>query len=144
MAQTIRLSDRQMAARVKRGACLLDKHRPGWEREIDLGRLGLLENDVLSQLCGDPMSALQTLGFGSVRDRLEQLYTEIPATTFRDGNLADYGFAAFREDGGGDWRQAYQELRRLWRTEVRARLGPSVRRVVGSATELPQGIHGPL
>jgi hypothetical protein len=124
MAQVIRLSDRQMAARVKRGACLLDKHRPGWEREIDLKRLGLLENDVLSQLCGNPMSALQTLGFGSVRDHLDHLYIEIPATKFRGGNLADYGFAAFREDGGGEWRQAYHELRRLWRAEVRTRLGP--------------------
>ncbi len=133
MAQVIRLSDRQMAARVKRGACLLDKHRPGWEREIDVRRLGLLENDVLLQLYGDPMEALQALGFGSVRDHLEHLYTEIPATTFRGGNLADYGFAAFREDRGGEWRQAYQELRRLWRTEVRTRLGPSVRRVVDSA-----------
>jgi hypothetical protein len=133
MAQIIRLSDRQMAARVKRGACLLDKHRPGWEREIDLGRLGLLENDVLSQLFGDPMEAIQALGFGSVRDHLEQLYTEIPAIRFRCGDLADYGFAAFREDGGGEWRQAYQELRRLWRPEVRTRLGPRVRRAVDSA-----------
>lgn len=104
MAQVIRLSDRLMAARVKRGACLLDKLRPGWDREIDVRRLGLLENDVLLQLYGDPMRALQALGFGSARDHLDHLYTEIPATTFRGGNLADYGFAAFREDGGGEWR----------------------------------------
>lgn len=129
MTQVLRLSDRQMTARVKRGARLLDRHRPGWEREINLRRLGLLENDVLSQLYGDQMRAMEALGFGSVRDQLDNNYAELPSSTFRSGDLADYGFAAFREDGGGEWRVAYQELRRLWRTEAKTRRGPRVQLV---------------
>jgi hypothetical protein len=127
MAQILRLSDRQMTARVKRGAHLLDKHRPGWECEIDLRRVGPLENDVLSQLYGDPMRAMEALGLGSVREHLDNLYAELPATTFRNGELADHGFAAFREDGDGEWRVAYQELRRLWRAEAKTRRGTPVR-----------------
>jgi len=143
MAQIIRLSDRQMAARVKRGACLLDKLRPGWEREIDVRRLSL-ENDVLLQLYGNPVEALQALGFGSVRDHMEHLYNGIPATTFRGGDLADFGFAAFREDGGGQWRVAYRELRRLWRAEVGTRLGPaSGGSLIPSQCDLTL-THGPL
>jgi hypothetical protein len=108
---------------VKRGAHLLDQHRPGWEKKIDLRRLGGLENDVLIQLYGTHGGAMEALGFGSVRDLLDNLYNnETPRIRFREGLAPEYGFAAFPEDAGGNWREAYQELRRLWRAEVKSRL----------------------
>ena len=121
MGQVLRFSDRQMATRVKRGAHLLDQQRPGWEKQIDLRRLGGLENDVLAQLYGTHPRALEALGFGSVREHLEDLFEETPRIKFRGGLAPDYGFAAFPEDAGGNWREAYQELRRLWRAEVKSR-----------------------
>jgi hypothetical protein len=122
MSQVVRLSDRGMADRVMRGAHLLDQHRPGWERQINLLRLGGLENDVLEQLYGSHEKAMEALGFGSIRDHMDSLVSGTPPLSFRQGPLPDYGFVAYRDDGGGDWRQAYQELRRLWRAEVRSRL----------------------
>lgn len=111
-----------MAARVKRGAHLLDQHRPGWERQINLRRLEGLENDVLTQLYGSQAEGMEALGFGSFREHLESLYCDIPLTGFRAGRAPDYGFAAVPEDADGNWRQAYQELRRQWRAEVKSRL----------------------
>jgi hypothetical protein len=111
-----------MVARVKRGARLLDQHRPGWAGQIDLRRLGGLENDVLTQLYGDHSVAMEALGFGSFAEHLDALYSDVPATTYREGSVPDYGFAAYPEDADGIWRRAYQELRRLWRAEIKSRL----------------------
>ncbi len=122
MGQIVRLSDRAMAERVKRGASLLDQHRPGWETRINLRRLGGLENDVLEQLYGSHQKAMEALGFGSIQEHMNSLMSGTPRVFYRQGQLPDYGFAAYRDDGGGNWRAAYQQLRHLWRAEVRRRL----------------------
>ena len=48
-------SDASVAERVAAGARWLDEHRPGWDREIDLGRLDIRDecNCVIGQQLGD-------------------------------------------------------------------------------------------
>lgn len=123
MGEIVRLPNRRLLARVRRGARLLDEVRPGWAEEIDLRHLGGLKNDVLEQLYGDHEVAGRALGFPSLDDALERIYQGEPQ--MREVSFPEYGFAVFGDDLGGDLRGAYQEMRRLWREEVRRRLKPA-------------------
>jgi hypothetical protein len=57
--------------RVRRGAELLDRHRPGWGWEVDIEHLDMGDHDfcVLGQLYGDYHSGCDALGFGEYEER---------------------------------------------------------------------------
>jgi hypothetical protein len=57
--------------RVRRGAELLDRHRPGWEWQVDIEHLNLSDTDfcLLGQLYGDYHSGCDALGLGQGVER---------------------------------------------------------------------------
>jgi hypothetical protein len=110
------------AARVAKGAALLDKKRPGWEREIDLNRLDIQSGSscVTAQLSGEGhwCSGMDMLGL----------------TAGDDGTYVTHGFNAEEDPdvygfGDGGWavvraRQtaAFRTLNTLWRDLIESRL----------------------
>jgi hypothetical protein len=119
MATLIRLPNRELKLRVARGASLLDACRPGWAEKVDLRKLGGIENDVIEQVFGDHEEAGRVFGVPDIRESLQAAYEGRRLEP--DFSWAAHGFQAARNDYGGDWRAAYRELRRLWRTEVKKR-----------------------
>jgi hypothetical protein len=105
--------------RVRGGANLLDYHRPGWEREIDIEHLDMGDTDfcVLGQLYGDYESGCDALGLG------------------RNDERATHGFNVYwpwqapillriARAIGLDWTLHHREfrlLRNAWIAEIRAR-----------------------
>lgn len=104
--------------RVAKGAALLDRVRPGWEREIVADRLAMqsCELCVFGQLYGDYASGV---------NMLDDMTSEDPS---------DYGFdipdrvLGFGESsrvyvlGFGESSHAYEALADAWRAEVRRRV----------------------
>jgi hypothetical protein len=60
---SVQAQQAELAVRAAAGAALLDRHRPGWARRIDLDRLDLAsaEDDVLGQLDGSFEEGLDAL-----------------------------------------------------------------------------------
>jgi hypothetical protein len=108
------MSEIDYAARVAKGVALLDEKRPGWEREIDLGRLDIQH--------GDRCVTAQLSGVGSWYTGMEQL----DLTSGNDGTYVAHGFNA--EDAppegveGYDQFEAYGTLNALWREVIEGRL----------------------
>ncbi|QFG25422.1 hypothetical protein [Actinomadura sp. WMMB 499] len=90
-----------LGKRAERGAELLDKARPGWEKEVNLYRLDMMRTDdcVIGQLFGDWGNGLLKLGLNG------------------DGS-AEHGFNL--GDLAGDY--TYTVLTGIWRHLVRSRL----------------------
>lgn len=105
------------AARVKRGAELLDRERPGWAREIDVHRLEVNShcNCVLGQVYGTFLSGCFALG---THEEAENGFL----VTFRS---PDFGFSLWGSETANGRMAAYAELDRLWIAEIRARLMPA-------------------
>lgn len=93
------------ASRVRRGAELLDRVRPGWERELDLERLAVRDchQCVLGQLFGEYKDGLRMLGKWSS----ELWDSRVP-----------FGFALRLGE-----RPYFPALTDAWRALVRERLG---------------------
>lgn len=123
MGKVIRLPDSNLRRRVLRGARLLDQAHPGWATRINLRRLGAYDHDVLVQLFGDHETAMNELGFASVEQLIESRITARSASSHPSESLADYGFMVYGGDFGGNIRGAFQELRKLWREEIKRRIG---------------------
>lgn len=89
--------------RVKAGAALLDKERPGWANEIDVAELRMHDCDqcILGQIYRRFSKGLDW--FGITRD-----------------DAARNGFDILIIDSTKQ-REAYAELGRLWRAEIDAR-----------------------
>jgi hypothetical protein len=108
------MSEIDYAARVAKGAALLDEKRPGWERLIDLDILDI-ENGhccVTAQLSGTNAwyAGQQQLGL----------------TTGDDGTYVAHGFNA-EADGEPDsdaQAVAYDTLNTLWKDLISKRLAP--------------------
>jgi hypothetical protein len=99
------------AARVRRGAALLDRVRPGWAREIDRDRLAMESCDrcILGQLWGDYMD-----GF---RELVRPLDSRILFSA------ADHGFTLPLREQTGPWTMnRFAALADAWRDEIRKRL----------------------
>jgi hypothetical protein len=109
--------------RVRRGAELLDRHRPGWEREVDIERLhmGNTVDCLLGQLYGDYESGWDTLGLWEPVER--------SAHGFNHGFYVYWPWQApvflwMAQMIGFDRtlrRYEWQVLRDAWLAEIRAR-----------------------
>lgn len=97
--------------RVRRGAALLDRLRPGWAGAIDQGFLdqGSCYTCVLGQLFGDFLEGLKETG------------------TDLGGREVDHGFDCDPDEVPGHVRAQYEALDAAWRAEIRARLGTAGR-----------------
>jgi hypothetical protein len=109
----------QATKRVRRGSELLDRHRPGWEREVDTEQLDLGDTAhcLLGQLYGDYQSGCDAIGLGRFDER------------------ATHGFNVYwpwqapillliARLIGLDWTLQLREFRALhnaWLAEIRAR-----------------------
>ncbi|MFJ2650896.1 hypothetical protein ACIO1C_29775 [Streptomyces sp. NPDC087420] len=113
------------AARVAKGAALLDEKRPGWEREVDL--------DVLDIANGAVCVTAQLSGRSDFRTGMKQL----DLTSGDDGTYVLHGFNAESADtpeayGLDDTKDsdvvldaqnaAYDTLNTLWRALITTRL----------------------
>jgi hypothetical protein len=92
--------------RVERGAALLDRARPGWEREISLDDLAMSRCDhcILGQLYGQywtGVQAVRPLVFGESRSAMWK---------------TEHGFTLPLSDGSFGW------LADAWRALIRRRL----------------------
>lgn len=107
------------AARVAKGAALLDEKKPGWERRIDLGTL-----DVQS---GYSCVTAQLSGADSWYRGMEQL----GLTAGDSGTYVSHGFNAESHDAMEDEAEeydqddAYATLNSLWRELIESRLAAS-------------------
>jgi len=108
-----------IAERVAAGAAVLDRHRPGWHRQIDLACLDARRDDyldVLSQLYGDfehGASALYEAANGSGAADVWGLTS--PTSCW----ARDYGFDI--DTPAWDVLGAYAELADQWRAEIARR-----------------------
>lgn len=109
-----------LAKRVKAGAELLDKHRPGWADQIDTPALQIESADrcVLGQVFGDYAGGL---------DKLEDVIWEWNGKTGAyDRDPADFGFCepAIDELEQMEYtaERYHAELRQLWTAEVLKRM----------------------
>lgn len=106
------------AARVAKGAALLDEKRPGWEHEIDL--------DILNISSGYTCVTAQLSGVQSYHVGREQL----DLTPGDDGTYVAHGFNAESCDDdcggeggcGGTQAKAYATLNALWKSLITTRL----------------------
>lgn len=103
------MTDTDFAAKVAKGAELLDNERPGWADDIDLESLNMAEGNhcILGQLYGDYVDGLYALGFT------------------RGWGSRGHGFTlhvgwSSASDSMEDW----YTLHALWRKEVASRVGP--------------------
>ena len=112
------MTDIDYAARVAKGAALLDAERPGWERELDLSTLNIANGEtcVTAQLSGV--------------NRWWAGMTQLGLTEGTGGTYISHGFNA--ESGedkdlteGYDQQAAYATLNTLWRELITARLAAS-------------------
>jgi hypothetical protein len=103
------------AARVRRGAALLDRFRPGWAREIDCDRLAMESCDscILGQLWGDYMD-----GF---RELVRPLDSRVLFSA------ANHGFALFWREQMSPWTMnRFAALADAWCDEIRRRTESTV------------------
>ncbi len=120
-----------IAERVAAGAAVLDRHRPGWHRQIDLACLDARRDDyldVLSQLYGDfehGASALYEAANGSGAADVWGLTS--PTSCW----ARDYGFDI--DTPAWDVLGAYAELADQWRAEIARR--QQADEAPGTATE---------
>jgi hypothetical protein len=95
----------QFADRVRRGAELLDRWQPGWERKISIDRLAMYDCDrcIVAQIYGDfysGMGQMELLGMSKAAEK--------------------HGFSlAGRQPSE---RHLWNALAAAWRDEIRARL----------------------
>lgn len=94
------------AARVTKGAALLDEKRPGWEREIDLTRL-----DV-----NDPEHCVtaQTIGEGDYFRGKERL-------RLSSDESAEHGFVLTDDEYDEAGSEGYAPLTQAWRELISSR-----------------------
>lgn len=118
------MSEIDYAARVAKGAALLDEKRPGWERLIDLEILDIESGQhcVTAQLSG-MQSGLQSYADGM---------TQLDLTAGNDGTYVAHGFNAEAPDAfesdeapeGYEQDRAYDTLNTLWKDLISKRLAP--------------------
>jgi hypothetical protein len=101
-----------LAARVRRGAELLDRRRPDWAREIAPDRLAMdsCYECILGQI------------FGWFWDGADELFPLTPENQFCVMGAIDHGFYA---DLKAHNHVEYPALAELWRREIRSRLEPT-------------------
>lgn len=105
------------AARVAKGAALLDEKRPGWERQIDLGTLDVQNGTccVTAQLSGTQawFTGMRQLGL-----------TEGDSGTYVAHGFNAESYDAMEDDEAYDQEAVYATLNRLWRELIEGRLSP--------------------
>lgn len=110
-----------LAARVAKGATLLDRERPGWADEIDLGKLDLNSGCrcVLGQLHGPTGEYGESSPFYLyAQDLFGPSFLEV------DRGTVEHGFIASGSDESN--AGAYAVLDELWIEQIRARQAASV------------------
>jgi hypothetical protein len=112
--------------RVARGAALLDQKRPGWEHQIDTGKLDLSQSCfcVLGQVCGNYYHVVRDADWRHLfgRSDLRLRVAEATALGFRHT-----GRSGTRE-GGRRWKTIQAEYRLLqdcWIELIADRLVPT-------------------
>lgn len=112
-------TDIDHAARVAKGAALLDAKRPGWERELDLSTLDI----------SDPCRCVtaQLSGINNFKEGQLQLGLNNAAYTAHGFNVDDTCDCCRPEDlpEGYDQTEAYATLNTLWREVIEGRLSAS-------------------
>lgn len=101
-----------VTGRVARGAALLDQHRPGWWRQVDLARLDARRDDyldVLSQLYGHLEAGAGAL----YEEATGAAWSPIPPT---NQWAVDHGFDI--DSPVWDVIGAYAELADQWHAEI--------------------------
>lgn len=103
------------AARVQRGAALLDEKWPTWAQDIDLEKLDIQSG----RNCVTAQFAQRELGGTYWFDALDHL----GLTEGDDGSYISHGFNAesYREERPYDQDEAYTELNTLWRDLIQER-----------------------
>lgn len=96
-----------LAERIARGVDLLDEKHPGWDHNIDLDRLNIVDQRscVLGQVFGYYGDGLETLG--------------LSGSQFNNDTGAPYGFDLFGDEWFSGERE--EELDRLWRQVIENR-----------------------
>lgn len=108
-----------IAERVAAGAAVLDQHRPGWHRQIDLARLDARKDDyvdVLSQLYGDFEHGAGTLYEAATGSAAADIWGLTSPTNCW---AREHGFDI--DTPVWDLIGAYAELAEGWRAEIARR-----------------------
>jgi len=115
---------RRCRDRVKRGAALLDRERPGWEKKMDISKFDIWHSDrcILGQVF---MNGSSMPGY---RKGLEELsLLDGPENEDREERAARYGFTISPDEDGetveaGLWTNALWEwLAMYWIREIEIR-----------------------
>lgn len=118
-------TDSQIQLRAARGAAHLDRTLPGWETEIDLGRLDLSEAEAYR---GSPACVLCQLSQMRGNDAFGSYTHGMVVAGVEDSAQVDLGFEVERYDSDDRLLNAfevnaeYRQLTAAWTAEVERRL----------------------